>query len=115
MSKFLSFPFLLVLATLCCGSGSSDCISKDGYFRGVKLAGKVRIVEHGADFKVRVVEHGEDLKVKVSQYASQTDGAGRWRFVQYGADFKIRFVEYGGDFKIRFDEVSYGVSHPCKE
>lgn len=113
MSKFISVTFLLVLATLCCGSGSSDCISKDGYFRGVKLAGCVRIVESGGDFKVRIVDSCEDLRVEIDNAASRTSKPGHWRFVTRGGDFTIRIVTACEDFSIRLDECCAGVKKPC--
>lgn len=114
MQKFLSFFILFLLATLCCGSTSSDCISPDGFFRGVKLAGKVRVVEAGADFKVRIVDGGEDLRVCVDSRASHNSNPGRWRFVSQGEDFKVRFVMGGEDFKVKFDERTAGVRNPCR-
>lgn len=115
MSKVLHFIGLLVVGVFCCGAGSSDCITKDGYFRGVKLAGKVRVVEAGADFKVRIVNGGEDLRVCVDSRASHNSNPGRWRFVSQGEDFKVRFVMGGEDFKVKFDEHTAGVKNPCKE
>ena len=47
-----------------CSASSDDCITKDGYFRGVRLCGKVKVVEFGADFMVKVVESFPDVKVK---------------------------------------------------
>lgn len=115
MSKVLHFIGLLVVGVFCCGAGSSDCITKDGYFRGIKLAGRVQIVTAGEDFRVRLVTVGEDLKVRIVDTASKSDGAGRWRIVQDCGDFKVKFVDVGEDFRIRFDDISCGVSRPCKE
>lgn len=114
MQKFLSFFFLCLLATLCCGSASSDCITKDGYFRGVKLAGCARIVGTGEDFKVRIVTSAEDLRVRVDDTATRSSKPGHWRFVGAGGDFKVRFVNSGEDFSIRFDQTFAGVRNPCR-
>ena len=86
----------------------TEPVSKACTFRGKSLSGKVKIVEHGEDFKVRAVEYGEDLKIIPVSY-SQTD-CGKWQFVEYGESFKIRFVENGEDFKIKY--VEYGPGLP---
>ena len=39
-------------------------VSKDGYFKGIRLAGKVKVVENFANIKVQVVNSFPDLKVK---------------------------------------------------
>lgn len=115
MQKFLSFFFLLSLATLCCGSASSDCISKDGVFRGIKLSGRVQIVSFGEDFKVRHVSVGEDLIVQISDCATPSDEPGKWRFVRRNGDFKVRFVDRNEDVRIRFSDRDCGVSTPCPD
>lgn len=69
---------------------------------GKTLAGNVRVVESGEDFKVRVVESGEQLRVTLKSYRS--DECGKWRFVESGEDFTIRFVNSGEDFSIRFTD-----------
>ena len=40
----------------------------DGYCKGIKLCGKVKVVERFADLKVKVVDHFPDLKVKRVQH-----------------------------------------------
>lgn len=109
MKKFL--VLLLPLALVLCSASSDDCITKDGYFRGIRLCGKVRVVECGADFNVKVVEGLPDLKVKV--VSAFADEPGEWRFVDCGEDFKVRFVECGGDLRIKYVEAFPGVCHPC--
>lgn len=69
------------------------------------LAGKVRVVTIGEDFKVRVVELGEDLKVIKRELLFNNPACGDWQFVDIGEDFKVRFVELGEDFSIRFSEL----------
>lgn len=108
--KRLSILALLPLALLLTSS-RSGCISADGYYKGIKLCGKVRIVDRGEDFKVKVVTSSPDLKVKVVR--SFADDVGEWRFVERGEDFKVRMVSVGGDFSIKFVDSFPGVNHPC--
>lgn len=104
---FPSLALLLVLMT-----SSRDCITKDGYFRGKKLAGKVKVVDHYADFKVKVVNSYPDLKVKVKErYASSP---GEWQFVDNYPDFTIQFVSGYPDFTIKYVSSYPGVTNPCK-
>ena len=91
---------------------SGDCITKDGYFRGKRLYGKVRVVEHYADFKVKVVENYPDLKVKVVEHYA--DEPGEWQFVENYPDFTIQFVENYPDFTIKYVGQYPGVSSPCR-
>ena len=82
------------------GTSGTGKISKDGYFKGIKLCGKVQVVEHFPDFKVQIVDHFPDLKVqKVSHFP---DEIGKWEFVEHFPDFKIEYVDHFPDFKIQF-------------
>lgn len=69
-------------------------------FNGIKLQGKVQIVERFPDIKVQVVTSFPDLKVK--QVDSFPDDCGEWKFVQSFPDFKVQFVQSFPDIKIRF-------------
>ena len=65
-------------------------ITSDGYLKGIKLCGKVRVVEHNADFKVTLVNSNPDLRVeKVDRYPYKI---GEWQFVDYNSDFTIEYV-----------------------
>ena len=44
---------------------ATNPISRDGYFNGVRLAGKVRIVDYNGDFRIRVTNSFPDLDVKL--------------------------------------------------
>ncbi len=75
-------------------------ISSDGYFNGIKLCGRVRVVESFGDIKVQVVDAFPDLRVKkVSSFPSDI---GEWEFVTGGEDFTIEFVDSFPDIKIKF-------------
>ena len=62
-------------------------VSKDGYFKGIRLAGKVKVVENFANIKVQVVNSFPDLKVKT---------------VENFPDFTIQYVTSFPDIKIQF-------------
>lgn len=69
---------------------------------GKFLAGKVRMVSYGEEFKVRVVSYAEDVTVVKQFSLSLQSRCGEWQFVEYGENFTVRFVEYDEDFSIRF-------------
>lgn len=74
-------------------------IGADCTFQGKKLYGKVKVVEHFADFKVKVVEHFPDLNVQVVEHFP--DSCGKWQFVEHFPDFTITYVEHFSDFDIK--------------
>ncbi|MBO5637788.1 MAG: hypothetical protein J5906_09790 [Acidaminococcaceae bacterium] len=79
---------------------SHETVSKDGYFNGIRLAGKVKVVEHFGNIKVQVVNSFPDLKVKIVD--NFPDKIGEWKFVDSFADFTIQFVTSFPDIKIQF-------------
>ena len=82
-------------------------VSKDGYFKGIRLAGKVKVVKNFANIKVQVVKNFPDLKVKkVSNFPNKV---GEWQFVDNFPDFTIQFVDNFPDIKIQFVDNFPGV------
>ena len=75
-------------------------VSKDGYFKGIRLAGKVKVVKNFANIKVQVVKNFPDLKVK--RVSNFPDKVGEWQFVENFPDFTIQYVDYFPDIKIQF-------------
>jgi hypothetical protein len=68
---------------------------------GKQLYGKVKVVEHFADYKVRVVSYNADLNVDTTRnYPSQ---CGEWTFVEHFEDFSIELVSSSADFTISYD------------
>ncbi len=64
--------------------------------------GKIKFVDHFADYEVKFVEHHPDLKVKyVDNFA---DEAGEWEVVQFHEDYRIKPVEHHEDFKVKVVE-----------
>lgn len=75
------------------GNVSDDCT-----FRGIKLAGKVKVVDSFPDIRVKAVSSFPDVKVKrVSSFA---DECGEWQFVESFANFKIQYVDSFPDIEI---------------
>jgi len=75
------------------GNVSDDCT-----FNGIKLAGKVKVVDSFPDVRVKAVSSFPDLKVKkVSSFADQ---CGEWQFVDSFPDFKIQYVDSFPDVEI---------------
>ena len=93
--------FLLPLLAVLLTSMRGDCITKDGYFRGKRLCGKVKVVTSFPDLKVKAVN-------------SFADDPGEWEFVENFPDFTIEYVENFPDFKIEFVNSFPGVANPCR-
>ena len=82
-------------------------VSKDGYFKGIRLAGKVKVVKSFANIKVQVVKNFPDLKVKkVSNFPNKI---GEWQFVENFPDFTVQFVDNFPDIKIQYVDNFPGV------
>jgi len=82
-------------------------VSRNGYFKGIRLAGKVKVVTSFPDIKVQVVNSFPDLKVKCVD--SFPDKIGEWKFVESFPDFKIQYVNSFPDIKIQFVNSFPGV------
>ena len=94
-----------ILAALFCllwttAALASSAVSSNGTFNGIRLAGKVRVVEYNPAIKVQVVTSFPDLKVKVVDHFPS--GIGEWQFVEYGEDFTIQFVTSFPDIRIKY-------------
>ena len=86
---------------------SYGAVSKDGYFKGIRLAGKVKVVKNFANIKVQVVKNFPDLKVK--KVSNFPDKVGEWQFVEHFPDFTIQFVDNFPDIRIQFVDNFPGV------
>ena len=87
----------------------ASAINSAGYFKGIRLAGKVKVVQSFPDIKVKVVNSFPDLKVKVVD--SFPDKIGEWKFVESFPDFTIQYVESFPDLKIQFVTSFPGVAN----
>ena len=82
-------------------------VSKDGYFKGIRLAGKVKVVKNFANIKVQVVKNFPDIKVKkVSNFPNKI---GEWQFVENFPDFTIQYVDNFPDIKVQVVDNIPGV------
>ncbi len=90
----LTLLFSLFSAPL---SFAASAINQDGYFKNIRMAGRVKVVEHFGDVKVKVV-------------SSFPDDIGEWQFVDYGEDFTIEYVDSFPDIRIQFVDSFPGVS-----
>ncbi len=77
------------------GSVGSDCA-----YNGIRLYGKVQVVDSFPDIKVQVVTSFPDLKVE--KVTSFPDSCGKWQFVDSFPDFKVQFVDSFPDVKIEY-------------
>lgn len=102
---FLTALFFFLFAGV--SSFAAGPINADGYFKNIRLAGKVRVVDSFPDIRVQVVDSFPDLKVKV--VSAFPDDIGEWQFVDYGEDFTIQFVDSFPDIRIQFVDSFPGV------
>lgn len=86
-------------------------ITANGLCKGIRLAGRVRIVSSHEDFRVKVVSSHEDLRVRRVEHtgSSSSFDVGEWRFVNSHEDFSIRLVDSHEDFTIRYVDSHSGV------
>ena len=89
-------------------SFAASPIHQDGYFKNIRMAGRVKVVEHFGDVKVKVVSSFPDLRVKV--VSSFPDDIGEWQFVDYGEDFTIEYVDSFPDICIKFVDSFPGIN-----
>lgn len=107
MKKITAIFTVLLLLLMTLPAIAASAINKDGYYKGIKLCGRVKEVEHFADIKVKVVDSFPDLKVKVVDFFP--DDIGEWKFVESGEDFTIQFVDSFPDIKIKYVDSFPGV------
>lgn len=106
MKNLLTCMIALIICAVSSNAFAAS-ISVDGYCKGIKLCGRVRVVNSFADIKVQVVDAFPDLKVKkVSGFPNKL---GEWQFVTSGEDFKIQFVDAFPDIKIKFVDAFPGL------
>lgn len=98
MKKITAIFTVLLLLIRTLPAIAASAINKDGYDKGIKLSGRVKVVEHFADIKVKVVDSFQDLRVKVIE--SFPDAIGKWEFVESGEDFTVQFVDSFPDIKM---------------
>lgn len=91
---FLTALFFFLFAGV--SSFAAGPINADGYFKNIRLAGKVRVVDSFPDLKVKAV-------------SAFPDDIGEWQFVDYGEDFTIQFVDSFPDIRIQFVDSFPGV------
>ena len=80
--------------------------ANSGYCKGVKLCGRVKVVNSFPDLKVKVVNSFPDLRVK--KVNNFPDDIGEWQFVTSGEDFTIQYVNAFEDLKIQFVDAFPG-------
>lgn len=96
MKKFFCVLTLLLLLLAGNAAEAAGPINRDGYFKNIRLAGRVRVVDSFPDIKVKAV-------------SSFPDDIGEWQFVDYGEDFTVQFVDSFPDIRIEFVDSFPGV------
>lgn len=107
MKVFLLLGCLLVFFEVSPSAVAADVAGGACTAKGIKLYGKVKVVESFPDLRVQVVESFPDLKVQV--VTSFPDKCGKWQFVDSFPDFTIQYVESFPDIKVKFVKTFPGV------
>ncbi|WP_046759185.1 hypothetical protein [Kordia jejudonensis] len=102
MKQLCKFLLLLFISSLCISATKPTIQDDDCTFKGKKLYGKIRFVEHAsnADVKIKIVNNFSDIKVKLVE--SFADDCGEWQVVEYGEDLKVFVAENFADIKVKF-------------
>jgi hypothetical protein len=100
MKKIWTLLLIALLGSFALSVSAQGNVSDDGYFKGIRLAGRVKVVNSFPDIRVKIVNSFPDLRVKT--VTSFPDDIGEWQFVEHGEDFKIQFVDSFPDITIRF-------------
>ena len=95
-----SLLILTLLLSMIPATSFAGAVTKDGYYNGIRLCVKVKVVKSFADIKVKVVNSFPDIKVK--KVSSFPDKIGEWQFVDSFPDFTIQFVDSFPDIKIQY-------------
>ena len=102
MKKYFILFLLCLLPTALKAEINPNCT-----YNGIPLYGRVKIVEHFADFRVKAVFFLPDLRVQ--QVSSFANSCGRWQLVDSFPDFTVQFVDVLPDFTIQFVESFPGI------
>jgi hypothetical protein len=108
----LTKTLLFAVATLIFSSpayGASQ-VGKDCTWNGIRLAGKVKIVDrkHNPDFTIKIVEHFSDMKIKMVEHFP--DRCGEWQVVDHNQDFTVAIVTGRHDLKVKWENHFPGVT-----
>lgn len=115
MKTFLLFRTTMLALLFCLTSSSASApenpVNSEGFCKGIRLAGRVRVVSSHENFRVRVVSFHEDLRVRRVDHSgpSASFAVGEWRFVDSHPDFTVRLVDDHEDFTIRYVDSHPGV------
>jgi hypothetical protein len=96
----------LISSALVCGliigsPSSANAGNATGcFYKGIYLAGKVKVVTAFPDLKIQMVKAFPDLKVQ--QVKAFPDKCGKWQFVNAFPDFTVQIVKAFPDIKVQF-------------
>lgn len=96
------FFFVIVLSTSLLAQSKNKINFDDCTFNGLKLYGKVKIVENFPDIKVQIVDAFPDIEIQIVE--SFPKKCGQWKFVDSFPDLKVKIVNSFPDIKIKFVE-----------
>ena len=109
MKHICQFLFVVIISSFCISASIPKTQENECEFKGKKLYGKVRFVEHSsqADVKIKIVNNFPDLKVKLVE--NFPNDCGEWKVVEYGEDLKVYVTESFPDLKVKFVENYPGI------
>ncbi len=89
---------LLFIGTFSTGVAAE--IAPDCTYQGIRLYGRVKVVDFMPDFYVQRVDFMPDLRVQETVF--EGNSCGEWKFVDSMPDFTIQYVDFMPDFTIQF-------------
>lgn len=104
---------IIIFAALFCATAlSAHCahasnVTPDGYCNGIRLCGRIKVVDHFPDLSVQLVGSFSYLRLKSVQ--SFPNSIGEWQFVEHGEDFTVQFVDHFPDLRIEYGGAFPGV------
>jgi len=91
--------WVALLAALGPWASAEECTEEEPTRRPCELHGKVKFVNHFADYKIKFVTVFPDARVKFVE--SFPDRPGRWKVVESFPDFTVQVVDSFPDFKVQ--------------
>jgi hypothetical protein len=104
--KKLMLSVVVVSVLLIAITAQANPIGGDCTFKGIRLYGKVQIVDAFPDIKIQIVTAFPDLKVK--KVDAFPDSCGKWQRVEASPDFKVQIVDAFPDIKVQWVDAFPG-------
>lgn len=96
-----------ILGTWAIVQSADSKVGADCTYKGIKLHGRVQIVDALPDLKIEIVNALPDLRVK--KVTALPNSCGEWEFVDALPDFKVQIVNALPDLRIEYVDALPGL------